>query len=81
MKHILQKIWSGWKSIAHKIARVQTVILLTLFYFLILTPMGFLFRLFRWDPLQSRSRNMGKETNWRNADKGEPDLESMRRQS
>ncbi len=47
----LRTLWKGWKAFAHALGRVQTVILLTLFYVLILTPTGLLLRLFGKRPL------------------------------
>ncbi len=81
MGKALTRIWAGWKEIAFKFARLQTNLLLTLFYFLILAPLGLLFRLFGWDPLESRARNFAKITNWRAVSQGEPDLDALRRQS
>ena len=81
MKKVLRRIWAGWKKIALKFARFQTNLLLTLFYFFVIAPLGLLFRLFGWDPLESRARNLKKGTNWRTVAQSEPDLEAMRRQS
>ena len=81
MKKVLTRIWVGWTKIALRFARFQTNLLLTLFYFFILAPLGLLFRLFGWDPLESRARNLKKTTNWRTVAQGEPDLEALRRQS
>lgn len=66
---------------ALKFARFQTNLLLTLFYFFVIAPLGLLFRLFGWNPLESRARNLKKTTNWRTVAQGEPDLEALRRQS
>jgi hypothetical protein len=81
MKKLLKKIWTGWKKIAHTIGRVQTVIILTLFYFLILAPLGALFRLFGWDPLVTGGFNSSKKSNWQEVGIKSPDLESLKRQS
>jgi hypothetical protein len=81
MKRFLKKLWEGWKRFAHAFGRVQTVILLSVFYILILCPLGLLFRLFGWDPLRSRPSRARRGTNWRDTTNGEPDLESMRRLS
>jgi len=81
MKKVLTKIWVGWKKIALKFARFQTNLLLTLFYFFIIAPLGLIFRLFGWDPLESQARNLKKTTNWKTVAQGEPDLEALRRQS
>ena len=81
MRAVLRKIWFGWKTFAHKFGRFQTLVLLTLFYFIVLAPLGSLFRLFGWDPLQTRARCLSQNSNWRKVVQPEPDLESMRRQS
>ncbi len=36
MKALFKSLWEGWKKTAHFIGRVNTAILLTLFYFLFL---------------------------------------------
>ena len=81
MKKIAIKIWNGWKKIALKIARFNTALLLTLFYFLILAPIGGVFRLFGWDPLRVKRRHHSKTTNWTPVVDGEPDIQSLRHQS
>ncbi len=81
MKNLFKKLWNGWKKVAHKIARVQTKILVSLFYFLILAPLGALFRVFRWDPLESRGFRSSKPTNWKEVASKEHTLESLKHQS
>ncbi len=81
MKEILVRIWRGWKKAALGFARFQTVLLLTVLYFVLLAPLGALMKLFGWDPLESRSRNLRKPTNWKPSARGEPDVTSLRRQS
>ena len=81
MRKVLKKIWAGWKKVALKIARFQTGLLLTLFYFFLLVPLGLIFKLFGWDPLESRRKSLYKATNWKSVTRGEPSLEEMRRQS
>ena len=48
---LLRRLWKGWKAFAHALGRVQTMILLTLFYVLILVPTGLLLRLCGKTPL------------------------------
>jgi hypothetical protein len=81
VKRVLKKIWSGWKKVASKIARFQTAVLLTLFYFVILVPLGLIFKSFGWDPLEARPKNLNRATNWKAVVRGEPSLKDMRRQS
>ena len=81
MHAVFKKMWSGWKAFAHKVGRFQTLLLLTLFYFIVLAPLGGLFRLFGWDPVKTRPRRWSEDSNWTKVIQPEPDLESMRRQS
>ena len=81
MKNFFKKIWNGWKIAAKKIGRFNTVVLLTLFYFLILAPLGLIFKLFGWDPLNSRKNKHQLESNWHEVRDQQPDIESLSRQS
>lgn len=81
MKNFFKKLWNGWKKAAHKIARVQAKILVTLFYFLILVPVGALFRVFGWDPLASRGFRSSKTSNWKDVAPKDQSLESLKHQS
>ena len=52
----LKKIWKGWKKFAHKLGVIQTYIIVTLFYWLIVP----LFSLIRFqNPLHLRQRGHG----------------------
>ena len=51
MKRLLQSIWRGWKAFAHFLGRIQTTVVLTLLY-LVLLPVFSLVRL--RDPLRRR---------------------------
>ena len=44
---ILKKIWKRWVKIAHVIGVFQSKLILTIFYFLILSPAGIIFTLFK----------------------------------
>jgi len=81
MKIVLTKIRTSWKKVAFSFARFQTKVIVTVFYFLFFAPLGVTFRLFGWDPLESKVVRLGKGTNWKRVVHGEPDLEAMRRQS
>lgn len=81
MKKVLDRVWRGWKRIARTIGRANTIVLLTLFYFLVIAPLGALMRLFGWDPLLSRSKARASATNWQPVEHGSPDIDSLRRQS
>ena len=45
-----RRAWEGWKRIAHAIGVVQTRIVMLLFFFIFILPLGLVLRLFR-DPL------------------------------
>lgn len=81
MKDFFKNIWQKWKIIAHTIGRFQTRLLVTLFYFLIISPVGLIMKLFGWDPLNSKRSKANAGTNWQTIKNGEPDLESLKRQS
>jgi len=81
MKTLFKKIWESWKRFAHRVGRAQTVILITIFYFLIMVPLGALFKLLGWDPLKEKSFNLRATSNWKEVVNKSPDIESLRRQS
>ncbi len=81
MKKVLSKIWSGWKKIAFKIGRFNTIILTSLFYLLLLAPMGAVMRLFGWDPLESSRHSLKSKTNWKPIKESEPTVDSLHHQS
>jgi len=43
---MLPGLWSRWKAFAHRAARVQSNIILTILYFLVLLPLALVRRLF-----------------------------------
>ena len=57
----LGPVYRGWMALAHAISRVTTPIVMGLIFFLVLTPAGFLVRLFGHRPL---ARPRGAETHW-----------------
>lgn len=81
MRKFARKVWNGWKKIAIKIGRFQTALFLSIFYFVILVPVGAIFRLFGWDPLETRKQQRERPSNWKPVSQNEPDLEALRRQS
>ncbi len=81
MKKVLAKLWAGWKRIAHAIGRFQTRVIITIFYGLVVSPLGFVMRLCGWDPLEVGRRKADRGTNWKPVADTEPDIDSLRRQS
>jgi hypothetical protein len=57
VKRWLKRIWAGWKRIAGIIGRFQTLIILTLFYFIVAGPAWVLIRIFGKDMLNNRRGN------------------------
>lgn len=78
MNNSFQKFKNGWKKFANRLGRIQTVVLVTLFYFLILTPLGALYRLFGWDPLLTKGFKSKKPGNWRDVPSKSHDIESLK---
>ena len=81
MRKTISILWQVWKRFAHRVARIQTAILVTIFYFLVLTPIGLVAHLFGWDPLCRRAFSSDAVTNWKPVSQPEPDSESLRHQS
>jgi len=78
MKRFFQRIWKGWKRIAHAIGVFQTKVIITLFYFLIIGMLSILVRLLRRDLLDMR---MGKKSpTWHDKRLGPVDMESCKHQ-
>ena len=50
----LKLLWKKWQPIAQAIGNFQAQVILTLFYLVIMFPLGVIFRLFA-DPLRIRS--------------------------
>jgi len=55
-----RRVWEGWKRIAHKIGVFQTRVIMTIFYFLLVLPLGLILRVVR-DPLNLKHP---EGTNW-----------------
>ena len=73
---ILKKIWSKWKIIAHRIGVFQSRVILTIFYFILLLPVGIIFSLFK-DGLNIKSE---KKSTWLLKRKQSQTLEEMEEQ-
>jgi hypothetical protein len=59
---LLGPVQRGWMAFATVLGHVNTRILLGVFYYVVMTPIGFMMRLVR-DPL-NRSMRDGSETHW-----------------
>ena len=74
---MLQQLWSKWKALAARIGNFQGRVILTVFYFLFVTPLGLAVRLFS-DPLRLKHRS--GDTFWQKKAQPKPTLEEARQQ-
>lgn len=79
MKCFLKKIWSGIKAFSKKIAYVQAIIILALFYFIIIGFFSIVIRLLGKDLLNKKWKER-KNSYWIRKEKLELNLENARRQ-
>jgi len=68
--------WEHWKKIAHAVGVVQTRLLMVVFYFIFVVPLGLVMRL-RGDPLHLKRHPGG---NWTPHKHEPPGLDTARRQ-
>jgi hypothetical protein len=68
--------WAHWKKIAHAVGVVQTRVLMVIFYFIVVLPIGLVMRL-SGDPLHLKAPMGG---NWIAHRHEAPSLDSARRQ-
>lgn len=78
MKKVLSLIWRGWKKFAHGLGIVNTKILLSVAYFIIIAIGALFSRLFGADLLDRRMKP--KDTYWHDREKLEVSLEDCKRQ-
>ena len=62
MGECLRALWKGWLRLARAIGTVNTVLLLTVLYWLVVVPLGLVLRLLGKDPL--RLRRGSEPTRW-----------------
>jgi len=55
---MLKRLWNWWKPIAEKIGNFQARIILSVFYFIFVTPIALGVKLFS-DPLRMKKSNQG----------------------
>jgi len=71
----LKDLWRWWQKIAKKIGDFQARLILTLFYFVVVLPLGLIVRLFS-DPLGRKKTSAG----WEVKSETPSNVESARRQ-
>ena len=75
MKTIFLKLWAWWKSVAQKIGDFQIKVVFSFFYYVLITPLGFIVTLFR-DYLER-----GKAPSWQKIEDLFEEVEELKRQS
>lgn len=75
--HFLKRLWKRWLVIAHIIGNFQAQVILTVFYFVIVAPLGLLIRFFG-DSLDIKPKRM--KSNFGKWDHPKESLESARKQ-
>ncbi|MFN0073952.1 MAG: SxtJ family membrane protein [Chloroflexota bacterium] len=78
MIHILRIAWQKWRAFAHVLGNFQARVLLTVFYFVLVGPIGLVLR-WRSDPLKLRF--IPRESYWLERETRDLTLEDARRQS
>src|SRR5437016_5901751 len=68
--------WAHWKKIAHAVGVVQTRVLMVIFYFIVVLPIGLIMRL-AGDPLHLKRPTGG---NWSAHRHQEPSVDNARQQ-
>ena len=79
MRNVLNKLWSGIKAFSKKVAHVQAVIILTLFYFLVIGLFSVISRFLGKDLLNKKWKDK-RTSHWIEKEKVEINLENARRQ-
>ena len=79
VRPVWQKIYDVWMKFAEALGFVMTRVILSIFYFLILTPMAWVMRLFGRKPLDLAWKD-GKSSYWIEKDPGTYTIERYRKQ-
>jgi hypothetical protein len=78
MKKFLSLLWRGWKKLAHGLGIVNTKILLTLTYFVVIAVVALFTKLFGRDLLDRRMKP--RKSYWHERPQESITLETCRRQ-
>lgn len=52
---LLAPVYTGWMKFGHVMGAINTRIILGLFFYVVMTPIGLVMRLFHWDPMRRRT--------------------------
>ena len=77
---MLRTLWSRWLVLARKIGQFQSRIILTLFYFVFVTPFALIARLFT-DPLHLRRGHAALDSGWIARPTTDTDLAASQKQA
>jgi hypothetical protein len=69
-----RQLLNGWMTIAARFGSVQTLVILSMTYLLLIGPVGLVLAMGRSDPLAKRGLKV-VESAWLDADTAKPDLE------
>jgi hypothetical protein len=69
-----RQLLNGWMTIAARFGSVQTLVILSMTYLLLIGPVGLVLAMGRSDPLAKRGLK-AVESAWLDADTAKPDLE------
>ena len=78
---LLRRLAAGWMRIVARFGEVQTLVLLTLFYALLIGPASMISSAARKDMLHKRALPEGEPSAWDEADTGGHDIERAKLQS
>ncbi|MDH3198918.1 MAG: hypothetical protein OEO21_11835 [Candidatus Krumholzibacteria bacterium] len=78
MKKVLSLVWRGWKKFAHVLGIVNTKILLTVSYFVIIALVSIISKILRADLIDRRLRP--QPSYWHDREPLSANLDSCRRQ-
>ena len=68
-----KNVWQRWKRLAHRAAEIQSIVILTALYWVVVAPIGL---------VQKAGRRRARETGWKTRPaSGAVSIEDARRQS
>jgi len=74
---LLRRLWTQWKHFGHRMGSFQSRVLLSFFFFIIVSPFALAVKWFS-DPL--RIKRQKQDTHWNIRGEEKPDIEQFRRQ-
>jgi len=70
----MKKYWEKWKCFAKKVGNLQTTIIFSVLYFLIITPLGLIIGIF------SDNLNINNLPSWKKFNGNEKDIKELHKQ-